>query len=74
VSAKVKLLGAAIAMLLCCGCANRCDVAQSQCQYECKREYQVCELHGNDEWYCHNQIGACWANCDAARKSCHRWM
>ena len=45
------------------GCANRCDYAQTKCQYECNRNYQVCELHGNDELYCHNEIGNCMVAC-----------
>lgn len=68
---RVIAVFTALASMIYSGCANRCDYAQVKCQYECKRTYQTCELHGNDEWYCHNQIGECWLNCDDARGACH---
>jgi hypothetical protein len=71
ISAIAIFTVAALASLIYAGCANRCDYAQVKCQYQCRRTYQTCELHGNDEWYCANQIGECWSNCDATRAGCH---
>jgi hypothetical protein len=65
---------ATLASMFYSGCANRCDYTQVKCRYECKRTYQACELRGNDEWYCHNQIGECWSNCDAIRAACHSFL
>ena len=72
----MRIIGAIaiFTMVAFAGCSNRCDYAQVKCQYECKRTYQVCELHGNDEWYCHNQIGECWSNCAATRAGCHSFL
>ncbi|WP_331586254.1 hypothetical protein [Candidatus Binatus sp.] len=72
-SARVLLEVAAVA-LLTTGCANRCDYTQTKCQYQCNRNYQVCELHGNDEFYCRNETGNCWVECDVARTGCHSWL
>jgi len=75
VSAKSLLLAAAAAAaVFAAGCANRCDYARTKCQYQCNRDYQVCQLHGNDEFYCRNQMGNCWTACDADRASCRSWL
>ena len=72
ISAIAILTAAALASLIQIGCAtNRCDYARVKCRYTCQRDYETCQLHGNDEWYCHNQIGQCWENCDATRSACH---
>jgi hypothetical protein len=70
VRAKALLIAVAVA-LFAAGCANRCDYAQTKCQYQCNRNYQVCELHGNEEFYCRNEIGNCWVECDVAHGGCH---
>ena len=72
-SAKVLLIAAGVAVFAA-GCANRCDYAQTKCQYECNRNYQVCELHGNDEFYCRNEIGNCTVACQDERSACHSWL
>jgi hypothetical protein len=72
-SAKV-VFGALAIVLLSAGCANRCDYALTRCQYLCNRNYQVCQLHGNDEFYCRNEVGNCWQECDVDRSGCHSWL
>lgn len=53
------------------GCAaRRCQNALVQCRYECQREYQICQVHGNEEFYCRNLIGNCLVNCDYTRAAC----
>jgi len=68
------LIIVAAALLLAAGCANRCDNGQTKCQDQCNRDYQVCELHQNDEFYCRNEIGNCTAACESARGTCHSWL
>lgn len=72
-STKVLLVAAGVGLFVA-GCANRCDYTQSKCQYLCHRDYQVCELHGNDEFYCRNEIGNCWQQCEDAHSGCHSWL
>ncbi|MGB0058842.1 hypothetical protein [Candidatus Binatus sp.] len=72
-SARVLLIAAA-GLLFAAGCANRCDYAQTKCQYECNRNYRICQLHGNEEYYCRNEIGNCTVACQGARSTCHSWM
>jgi hypothetical protein len=63
--ALVAALGAPLS-----GCASSCDTKKVECRYECDREYKVCDLRGNDEFYCHNQAGLCYGNCDYDRATC----
>ena len=66
------LTAAALASLVYSGCSSRrCDYAQVKCQYVCQRGYETCELRGNDEWYCRNEMGYCWEDCGATRADCH---
>jgi len=74
VSAKLLLLAAAAASLFAAGCASRCDYAQTKCRYQCNRDYQLCQLRGNDEFYCRNEIGNCMSACGADRSSCRSWL
>jgi len=52
------------------GCASSCDTKKVECRYECDREYKLCHLRGNDEFYCHNQAALCYENCDYDRALC----
>ena len=69
---NLRLASIAVGIALCiAGCAHRCDYGLTKCQYLCNRDYQVCQLHGNGEWYCQNEYRNCWVECDAQRSGCH---
>jgi hypothetical protein len=71
-SAIAIFTAAAIASIVYAGCAShRCDYAEVKCQYVCQRGYETCELRGNDERYCRNEMRYCWEDCGATRTSCH---
>jgi hypothetical protein len=53
------------------GCAaRRCRQALIACRYECQRQYQLCQVKGNEEYYCRNLIGNCIVQCDDAHPAC----
>ena len=52
------------------GCGSSCDAQKAECSNECRRIYQVCHLHGNEEFYCHNQAALCYENCGYNRQTC----
>jgi hypothetical protein len=71
-SAIAIFTAAAIASIVYAGCAShRCDYAEVKCQYVCQRGYETCELRGNDERYCRNEMRYCWEDCGATRAGCH---
>jgi hypothetical protein len=55
------------------GCATRCEKQQTECHADCRRNYQLCQASGNDEFYCRNFIGNCTVQCDDAERTCHSW-
>jgi hypothetical protein len=72
------VLLAALTAPVLSGCASSCDTTKVECRYECDREYKVCHLRGNDEFYCHNEAALCYSNCDYDRSVCkepwyHLW-
>jgi len=65
---------AAMIALVVAGCATRCEKRQAECRSECQRQYQLCQVAGNDEFYCHNLIGNCLIQCDYAKSTCHSYI
>ena len=55
------------------GCSTRCEKQLTHCHAECRRNYQLCQASGNDEFYCRNFIGNCTVQCDDAKHACRSY-
>ena len=70
----IASVSAAILAMVGAGCAIRCEKKQTQCRTECQRQYQLCQVSGNDEYYCRNLIGNCLVQCDYTKSTCHSYL
>jgi len=67
---RIAAIAIVLGALATSGCGETCNAKLAECSTECHRRYQLCQLHGNDIFYCHNQAGQCAENCDYDRKTC----